>query len=232
MFLAAAVPARAGERVLDVGAGAGVAGLCVLARVSGVHVTAVDIDKRLVALAARNAAKNSFDRHFRAIAADVRTRWKALGETGLRREGYHHLMANPPFYTASRVRAALDPARAVAHVMREGDFSAWVDFFTTMCAPHGLLTLIHLPDCLEELLCVIDGRFGDITVFPLFPRAGEAATRIIVQAKKGSRAGLSLMSGLVLHEADGRYTEAAEAVLREGAALELRRSSEGKNRER
>jgi tRNA1(Val) A37 N6-methylase TrmN6 len=95
-----------------------------------------------------------------------------------------------------------------------------------MARPNGLLTLIHRPDCLDKLLEVIYGRFGGITVFPLFPKAGEAASRIIVQARKGSRAGISLMPGLVLHEADGRYTEAAEAVLRGGDALELRRSSD------
>jgi tRNA1(Val) A37 N6-methylase TrmN6 len=226
VFLAAAVPARAGERVLDVGAGVGVAGLCLLARVSGVHMTAVEIDPKLVALAARNAAHNGFAQQFRAIAADVTSSGKALTEAGLKREGYHHLMANPPFYAEAGVRAAPDFARRTAHVMPGGGLRAWVRFFAAMARPNGLLTLIHRPDCLVELLVLLDGRFGGITVFPLYPKAGEAATRIIVQAKKGSRAGISLMPGLVLHEADGRYTEAAEAVLRGGDALELRRSND------
>ncbi len=223
VFLAASVPARAGERVLDAGAGAGVAGLCLLARVSGVHVTAVEIDQQLVALAERNAAQNGFGGQFRAIAADLTSRGKVLSDAGLKREGYHHLIANPPFYAETRVRAAPDAARRTAHVMLEGGFRAWVRFFAAMARPNGLLTLIHRPDCLGELLALLDGRFGGITVFPLYPKAGEAATRIIVQAKKGSRAGLSLLPGLVLHEADGRYTEAAEAVLRGGASLDLRR---------
>lgn len=232
VFLAASVPALAGERVLDVGAGAGVAGLCLLARVSGVHVTAVEIDRRLAALAAKNAARNGFADHFRAVTADVRSPGRALSEAGLKREGYHHVIANPPFYAGTRVRAAPDSARATAHVMPDGGLSDWVSLFATMARPNGLLTLIHRPDCLEELLSVLYGRFGGIAVFPLFPRAGEAATRIIVQAKKGSRTGLSLLPGLVLHEADGRYTEAAEAVLRGGDALELNRSSDGKSPER
>ena len=106
--------------------------------------------------------------------------------------------------------------------MREGDLAAWVRFFAAMAAPNGLLTLIHRPDCLGQLLGLLEGRFGNITVFPLLPRAGEAATRMLVQAKKGSRAGLSLLPGLVLHDAGGAYTETAEAVLRGGAALDLR----------
>jgi tRNA1(Val) A37 N6-methylase TrmN6 len=55
VFLAAAAPARAGERVLDIGAGVGVAGLCLLARVPGIELTAVEIDHELATLAAANA---------------------------------------------------------------------------------------------------------------------------------------------------------------------------------
>ena len=222
MFLAAAVPARAGQRALDIGAGVGVAGLCLLARVPGLDVTAVEIDARLVALAWKNAERNGFAEKFRAIDADVTSSGKALREAGLRRESYHHLIANPPFYAESKVRAAPDSVRAAAHVMGEGELAAWVRFFASMAAPSGLLTLIHRPDRLGELLSLLEGRFGDIAIFPLFPRTGEAATRIIVQAKKGSRGGTSLLPGLVLHGEDGRYTQAAEAVLREGAALDLR----------
>jgi tRNA1(Val) A37 N6-methylase TrmN6 len=90
-----------------------------------------------------------------------------------------------------------------------------------MAAPKGRLTLIHRPDSLGELLGHLKGRFGDIAVFPLFPKRGEPAVRIIVQGRKGSRAGLKLLPGLVLHEADGSYTDAAEAVLRGGEALAL-----------
>jgi tRNA1(Val) A37 N6-methylase TrmN6 len=232
VLLAASVPARAGERVLDIGAGSGVAGLCLLARVRGVDVTAVEIDAGLAALAARNAAANGFAGQFRSIAADVTSPGKALAASGLKREFYHHLIANPPFYAERSVREAPDSARATAHVMREGDLAAWVRFFAAMAAPNGVLTLIHRPDCLGELLTLLEGRFGSVAVFPLFSRSGEAATRIIVQAKKGSRAGSSLLPGLVLHDADGGYTEAAEAVLRGGAALNLRGSSGGKRRER
>jgi len=229
VFLAASVPARAGQSVLDIGAGAGVAGLCLLERIGGLKVTAVEIDTRLVGLAAENAAKNGFAQNFQAIEADVTSPGKALREAGLSREGYHQLIANPPFYLESKVRAAPDSNRAAAHIMRAGGLAAWVRFFAAMAAPNGLLTLIHRPDCLGELLGLLDGRFGDIAIFPLFPKEGEAAKRMIVQAKKGSRAGISLLPGLVLHEAGGRYTPVAEAVLRGGAALELRRSGEAKS---
>ena len=221
VFLASAVPAKSGQRVLDIGAGVGVAGLCLLARVPGILVTAVEIDPALATLAADNAARNGFAEQFAIVTADVTSPGKALA-AGLKAESYDHLIANPPFHEEGSVQAAPDAQRASAHVMAQGGLAAWVRFFAAMAKPGALLTLIHRPDCLGELLALLDGRFGDIAVFPLFSKRDEPATRIIVQAKKGSRAGLSLLPGLVLHEQDGRYTAEAEAVLRRGEPLRLR----------
>jgi tRNA1(Val) A37 N6-methylase TrmN6 len=222
VFLAAAVPAKSGERVLDAGAGVGVAGLCLLARVPGIELTAVEIEAELCALAAGNAERNGFAGRFVVVTADVTSPGKVLRAAGLVPESCHQIIANPPFHDERSVRAAPDAARATAHVMGQGGLAGWVRFFAAMAAPGALLTLIHRPDCLGELLELLNGRFGDVAVFPLFSNRDEPATRIIVQARKGSRAGIGLLPGLLLHEEDGRYTAAAEAVLRHGEALRLR----------
>jgi tRNA1(Val) A37 N6-methylase TrmN6 len=219
VFLAAAVPARAGERVLDTGSGVGAAGLCLLARVPDLEVTAVEIDAELCTLAERNAAQNGFSDRFKVFNADVTAPAKALRE--LVREGYHQVIANPPFYTEGTVRAAPDRARSAAHVMGVRGLSVWVRFLATFAAPKGQLTLIHRAESLSEILSLLNRRFGDVAVFPLFPKRGEPATRVIVQGRKGSRTGLKLLSGLVLHEEDGSYTDEAEGVLRGGEALVL-----------
>jgi len=221
VFLAAAVPACAGERVLDVGAGVGVAGLCLLTRVPRLEVTALEIDEQLCALARKNVEGNSVSTNFTIVNADVMGSAKAHRDCGLVREGYDHVIANPPFYAEGSVRAAPDKGRATAHVMNAGALAAWVRFLASYAAPKGRLTLIHRAEALGELLRLLEGRFGEVTVYPLFPKQGEAASRIIVQGRKGSRAGIKLLQGLVLHEADGSYTEAAEAVLRGGEALLL-----------
>ena len=155
---------------------------------------------------------------------------KSRRAAGLLSESYDQVIANPPFHAEGKVRAAPDRGRATAHVMDREGLAAWVRFFAAMAAPKALLTLIHRPDCLGELLPLLAGRFGDIAVFPLFPKQGEPATRIIVQAEKGSRAGLSLLPGLVLHEENGSYSAEAEAVLRGGEALDLGGSDKRKGR--
>jgi len=230
VFLAAAVAAKQGDTVLDAGAGVGVAGLCLLARVPKADVTAVEVDARLCALAAENAARNGFAERFTAVEADITASAKVLRDVGLVREGYDHVMANPPFYAEGSVRVAPSAQRANAHVMPQGQLGRWVRFLTAMAAPSGTLTLIHRADCLAALLDLLQDRFGDVAVFPLFSKAHDPATRVIVQGRKGSRAGLRLLPGLLQHGSEGAYTEEAEAVLRHRGALHLTAPQKGRGR--
>src|SRR5437763_65684 len=58
MLLAAATPARRGDRVVDFGAGVGAAGLAVARRVAGIDLVLVEIDEELAKLARVNATAN------------------------------------------------------------------------------------------------------------------------------------------------------------------------------
>jgi tRNA1(Val) A37 N6-methylase TrmN6 len=221
VWLQAAVAAQPGDKVLDAGTGVGVAGLCLLARCPQICVTAVDIDESALALAEANAKLNANSANFRAIALDLTAPSETLIAQGLVREGYEQVMANPPFHVEGTVRPAPNAGRAAAHIMEAGGLEFWVRFLATFTAPKGRITLIHMPQALPDLMPLLERRFGALTLLPLFPKEGEAAVRVIVQARKGSRAGMRLLQGLVLHEADGRYTAKAEAVLRHGDAIDL-----------
>ncbi|MEG6508790.1 methyltransferase [Methyloligella sp. 2.7D] len=206
-----------GLRILDAGAGAGVAGLCLLSRFPSLQVTAVETDPALCALARQNGERNGFSERYGVIEADVTAPGKRLAETGLARESFSHVIANPPYYRAGSVRSA--PEAEKAHVMAEGGLAAWVRFLTAMAAARAALTIIHRPEVLPELLQLLQPRFGALRVFPLFAKPGAPASRILVRGIKGRRGGLELLPGLVLHDGKGGYTPPAEAVLRAGAPL-------------
>jgi tRNA1(Val) A37 N6-methylase TrmN6 len=105
----------------------------------------------------------------------------------------------------------------------EGDagLGDWVRFALVMAREKGSVTFIHRADRIEALLGQIAGRAGEVVVFPLWPGAGRPASRILVRARKHIAAPARLAPGLVLHEASGRFTAEAEAVLRGGEALAL-----------
>ncbi|HZQ39231.1 MAG TPA: methyltransferase [Rhizomicrobium sp.] len=104
VMLAAAVPAQAGQTALELGAGAGTASLCLLARVPGVVLTGVEIDKNLAALARDNAAANGVQAAF--VSADI----FAL-PSELKRD-FDQVFCNPPFHGEGQVSP--DVSRAAA----------------------------------------------------------------------------------------------------------------------
>ncbi len=223
VFLAAACPATAesGECVLDAGTASGAVALCVAARVPGVEVWGIEIDPVLAAAFRDNIARNGFGGRVHAVEADLTQPAGMLEAAGLKTGGFDHLLANPPYFAAGDVRQPRSPRLRRAHVGEEGALGAWIRFLNAMAAPKATLTMVHLPDALPELLALLEGRFGGVTVFPLFAKPAAPAIRILLQARKGSRAPLRLLPGLLLHEADGRFTPAAQSVLREGARLNI-----------
>jgi tRNA1(Val) A37 N6-methylase TrmN6 len=139
---------------------------------------------------------------------------------GLAPESFDEVVANPPFFDMARVRLPREERRARAMALAEGDLDRWLRFLTTMAKPGGRLTLIHRAEGLGALLSALQGRFGKLSVFPVFSRVGLPAHRILVSGIKGSRGGVELRRGLVVHADDGTITAAAESVLRHGARLD------------
>jgi len=216
VLLAAAVPASGTQSVLDLGCGAGAAALCLAARVPNCRVTGLEKQRDLVRLAGDNAALNGLAGRVSAIVGDI-----AAPPPRLSPGAYDHIMANPPFLAAGTASLSGSAAKRLANVEDVADLRHWLRFALTMVRPRGSVAVIHRADRLEELLAALAGRAGEIIVFPLWPKPGLAAKRVIVRARKGVATPTRLSPGLVLHESDGRYTEAAEAILRGGAALEM-----------
>lgn len=221
VFLAAACPAKPGDRVLEAGAGCGIVSLAVARRVQGVEALGVEIDPSLTALANRNAAANALAEAARFVEGDVTRPSGAFAALGLKPSSFDHVLANPPFLTAGEARLPLDAMLRRAHAADPDALEGWIRFLGAFAKPRGMLTLIHRADALPRLLTLLKNRFGGLCLFPLFPRKGEAASRILIQGAKGSRAPMRIQQGLILHDETGAFTAEAQAILRDGARLEL-----------
>ena len=211
VMLAAAVPQGEDGEVMELGAGAGVASLCLAARVSPYRVTGIEIDAALVELANANARANGMGTRVRFVAADALHLPQSL-----KRE-FAHVFANPPFHGEGL--AAPDAGRKRA-LQDEGRLADWLETGIRRTVSGGTFTAIIRADRLGEALAVLPAT--GLVVFPLWPRAGEPAKRVILQLRKGSGAPLAVLPGLVLHGTDGRFTPEADAILRDGASLALR----------
>ena len=219
VLLAASIPARAGQSVLELGTGTGVALLCLMARVPGLDGVGLERDARLAALAAENAVTNGIAAHI--VEADL----QAMPEE-LRTRSFDHVLANPPFFDRSGGSPAQEATREGGRG-EETPLSAWTEAGIRRLKPGGVLSMIQRIERLPELLGCLDHRLGDITVLPFSARQGRPAKLFILRAKKGARGPFRLLPPFVLHSgpahvADGDdYTPETTSILRNAAPLDL-----------
>lgn len=204
VLLAAAIPARAPEAVLELGCGTGAALLCLAARVPGLVLHGVELDAGLAEMARRNAEGLGAS----IVAGDIRG---TLPEC-------RHAFANPPYWPGGSA-SPIALRRNAAHEAEAG-LEDWAGALARGLVRRGTASMILPAARFGQAAAALRGAgCGSLTMLPLWPRAGVAAKRVILQAIKGGRGPDRLLSGLVLHAADGSFTAAAEAVLRHAEAL-------------
>ncbi len=222
VLLAAAVAGESSDRVLDVGSGTGAAALALAARIEGVHVTGLEAQADLAALAAESARKSGLAECVSFLDGNLLDPPDSLIRECMKTGGFDHVMANPPYLAAGSGNPPPDEAKRAATVEGDARLEDWLGFMLTMVQDGGSVTVIHRHDRAEEVSAGLAKGAGGIVVFPLWPKpAQQAAKRVIIRAVKGETGETRTADGLVLHAEDGAYTPEAEAILRGGNALLL-----------
>lgn len=218
LLLAAFAPADR-RRMVDLGTGVGSCGLAFLTRIPEAKGVLVEIAPELADLARDNAALNGLSARVEVVTGDV-TRLGRPSGPGVPQAGAADLvLTNPPFNDTAQHRISPDAARARAHMADGALLEDWVRAADRCLAARGVICLIHRPQALAEILAALDGRFGAVEILPVHPRADRPAVRLLVRAVKGRRTPPALLPGLILTDADGTPTAAADAVLRQGEGL-------------
>ncbi len=219
ILLAAATAARSGDRVVDLGAGVGTAGLALARRVGGLGLTLVEREPDLACLARDNARANALPAE--VVVLDIAADAAAFAAAGLGPDSVDVVLMNPPFHDAARHRASPDAARATAHMATATTLEIWTHAARRMLKSGGVLTLIWRADGLSEVVAALARGFGSLAIQPVHGQAGQPAIRILVRAVKGGRAPTQILAGVVLNEAAGVPNDEAVRVLSGQGALAL-----------
>ena len=211
VFLAAACPAVAGQTVLDLGCGVGGASFCLLRRVADCSLTGIDIQDSHIELAKANAGLNNVEGRTAFVTGDI-TQWQT-------RQMFDHVICNPPYMETGAHSVSPMPERAIALGHNILTVKHWIDAGFRALKSSGTLTMIHRADMTDKIIRGLGARFGAVEIIPLYPRAGQEARRVIIRAIKDRKTPARLHAGIILHEQDGAYTKAADAILRDGAAI-------------
>ena len=208
-FLLAAFPAlRPGQRVCDLGCGAGLLGLLLLRRQRALQVTGVELSPAAAALAERNRRENGLEAHLSIAEGDLREIGSLLpaGQWDL-------VVSNPPYYPPASgpapgkeaLRSArtevsctlTDLCRAAARLLRWG----------------GSFCLVHKPERLTDVLTELRAAGLEPKRLRLVSKtAGAAPSLLLAEGRRGGRPGLRIEPPLLLTGADGAPTAELDAI--------------------
>jgi tRNA1(Val) A37 N6-methylase TrmN6 len=219
ILLAAATPARSGDRVIEFGAGVGAAGLAVAKRVAGIKLVLVEIDEGLAELARGNAVSNAIAADL--IVLDVTSGPGAFEAAGLSVDSADVVLMNPPFNDSARHRASPDKARASAHVATPATLESWIHASRRILKSGGVLAMIWRADGIAELLAALDRGFGGLAIVPVHADATSPAIRLLVRAIKGGKAPTRVEPALILNDEFARPNQKAQDILAGKGTLPL-----------
>lgn len=247
VFLAASIPAKLGDTILDLGTGVGAAALAVLARVPGCRVIGLEREADIAALAWENALLNNCQDCFKIITGtipdilfDEPYAFQKPGETQenlcshpdntpatahLAWGTYDAVMANPPYYPEHAHTAAAAGYKRSAHVQEAGaSINTWVETAARAVKPGGSVTFIYPARQEAAIRRLFAEYFQHMVVLELRSYADSPeALRVIIQGRTipGESPKHCDLEPLVLHTKGRDNTPEAEAILRTAAPTKL-----------
>ena len=217
VLLAASLPVKPGERVLELGCGVGVASLCLMRRTHEVEVKGVEINATLADLARRNARENGLA--YEVFEADIMQMPRSLLDLS-----FDHVMVNPPYFDRTRGSRSnhQDKERARGEMT---PLTTWVDIASRRVKAKGYVHFIFRTERLPDLLSALPAHMGSVEVTPFVSRHGRGSELMILKARKAGKAPFRLLPQVVLHKSPKHtadqddYTQQLTGILREGHAL-------------
>ncbi|MCE7027668.1 tRNA1(Val) (adenine(37)-N6)-methyltransferase [Jiella avicenniae] len=224
MLLCACVAPGFAGRIADLGAGSGVVGFGAALRAPEASVALVEAQPIMASLCRQSLALPQNAHLARRIAVaeiDIGSGRPSREAAGLGDSAFDLVLTNPPFHPANHRRPP-DPVRERALFPADGmSLGRWFAVAAALLAPKGRLVAVLRTDRLGEVLQAIEPRFGEATVLPVHGRAGAPAERVVVAARKGTRAPLRLLEGIALDDGAGGPTALSGKIARGIATLPL-----------
>jgi tRNA1Val (adenine37-N6)-methyltransferase len=196
-------------RFLDLGCGTGALSFLLLARDPEARGVGVEVQRRLAQLVRRAIDDNGVGARFSLTLGDVRR--GGLGG------GFDLVATNPPFQPAGSGALPPDDERAIAHHEVMLTLAEWLDQAALALRPDGRIATVFPAGRLGELLAGLQARgFSATRLRPVYPRAGQPATRVLCEARRhGERPRPAVFEPPLLVHDDAGYSPEVRSFLGE-----------------
>lgn len=195
------------DTILDVGSGTGGVSLCLAYHFPNCRITGLELQEDLAALSKQSAEENGFS-NLTYHQCDIRNKKLPVEPCS-----FDHVITNPPYY--EKISVSPNQSKALAHMHQNFNLQGWLKFCLKMLKPFGYLYLINRVETLPVIMNTLFGHAGDIQILPYFSKPEQDAKRILLIARKDSKAPLKILPPFYMHTPDGQHTDQAEKILRD-----------------
>lgn len=195
---------------LELGSGSGVISICLASRINDSKILGVEKNKLLVEIAKRNLVNNDLSRskinfqHFDIMGKEFSKIYNSF---------FDRVIMNPPYFNEAKINLSKNYNKASAKYLNASSLNDWIEIAYKKLEKKGYLNFIYRTGDLSNVLTLLDSKWGDIKIFPLWPQIQKPSKLFLIQARKDSKAETNLLPGLVLHNEDGSYTNDCNNVL-------------------
>lgn len=189
-------------RGIDLGCASGVLMLLLLQRSQRLEMTGLELLEPAAALARENLAINGWSKRGQVLTGDIRSA-RELFRPGC----FDLVISNPPYFPAGSGAVSPDPGRALARSEQGCSLEELCDAAAWLCREGGRFCLVHKPEQLSRLFCVLSARALEPKRLRLVcPRPASPASLVLIEARRAGRPGLVIEPDLILRDESGRET--------------------------
>lgn len=186
---------RRGETVCDLGAGAGLLSLLLLAREPSLRVTALEQDSHACAMLRRNAAENGLTLH--VVEGDLR-------DTAAMAPGQFRLVVSNPPYFAPHTGAVADGSRGQARAELTADIDDVCAAAERLLQWGGRFCVVYRPERLAALLTAAVRHHLEPKRLRFVQKdAFSAPSLLLLECRRGGNPALTVEPPLLLRLPDG-----------------------------
>ena len=196
------------DTVLDLGTGCGIIPMILAYRNPGIEVYGIEVQTDLADIAALNITENGLDDQITVLCMDMKT--LNLETTS---EPVDLVVSNPPFRKAESGRINPNRQRAVARHEIKATLYDVVETGRRMLRTGGRFVMVYLAERMTDILTQM--RTAGIeakSIRTIHSGIETSAKLVLVEGKKGGRAGIKIGPPLIIYRKNGAYTDEVEKM--------------------
>lgn len=196
------------SRILDMCTGNGIVPILLSEKTSADKIDGIEVQEPVAEMASRSVLLNKLQDRITITAGDLKNATEIFGKTC-----FDGVTCNPPYKESfGGLKNTLDTVTIARHEIL-CTLKDIIESAEKVIKPYGKLYLIHRPERLADIICLMrERRIEPKRLRFVHPAPSKVATMVLVEGAKYGKPKLFLDPPLYVHDEGGNYTEEIQRI--------------------